>query len=727
MSDNDRAHNSAVGGGSADDPRFEQLMAMMADIQRGLERLEGRLEQARIEPIRTEPTQARPIGAASTDPVHANQVPADTGHIVAPPRPRPHPQTMGGPVPPGPVPRSGPVHPPVPGPGPGLGQGYPPGAGYAPGAGLAGSVPQSASPGYAYPEPPVAPTTRMRTSTILGVIGGTVLLLGIAFLLVFAAQAGFFGPVPRVVAAFVLGGGLIAGGVVLRRRARNTSAALALVGTGYAAVILDFIAATSLYHFFSTVAGYVLVGVMALAGLGLAWWWRSSLLAALTGCGAMLLAPMLSVDITLVVFVTIIGAVMTATGWRHPQWLRLLRTVIPVLYYTGALILVAAEMTVSGAATDMGYGVCTLVFALVVMATTVVEAIIGDRRDDLFAMVNVPLMLPLIVLGVVDFGGVPTWLVYVLVAAVYLGVSGVLLVQWRARRSAVTVAAVLGTIGVLCAARALASTADSLYPFAAISAAIALMVAAVRIRRIWLTVFAALVAGGACVQWLGTSGVHVMFIASFAVSQLTWMQGVTSVVMLAGLVVATKLFIPAVAPNSVVPLRNVLVAAMVLVAALVTVTFGVVIGRAVDDEIGGATGFFVGHLLVTVLMICGAAVLVLTRTTSVVKPRVMGFVLGGVALAKLFLFDLSMLPAVLRIVAFMIVGGVLLLVAMRYTDSETERSGHNDRHQRQHGPTAAQPGAGQPGGNPYGPPQGAQYQASGLASGPGPGGNSGQM
>src|SRR5699024_11183008 len=141
---------------------------------------------------------------------------------------------------------------------------------------------------------------RVTAATALAAIGGAVMLAGVVFLLVAAIQAGLFPPLARVVAAAVLAAILV--GLGLRLQARHEAGARAepepeaweragawsvnpgapaLVGTGFAAAILDVIASTTLYQWVPVPAAYALVGGLALAGMILAQRWSSGLLACL--------------------------------------------------------------------------------------------------------------------------------------------------------------------------------------------------------------------------------------------------------------------------------------------------------------------------------------------------------------------------------------------------------------------------------------------------------------
>ena len=105
-----------------------------------------------------------------------------------------------------------------------------------------------------------------------------------------------------------------------------------------------------------------------------------------------------------------------------------------------------------------------------------------------------------------------------------------------------------------------------------------------------------------------------------------------------------------------------------VVVALAALSVMVVAAGVVIGDLAGyaRNGFLVAHLVVTVLWICCAAWLVLAASPRLADSRTLGFVLGGLALAKLLLLDLATLPGLFRVLSFIVVGAVMLAVAVRY-------------------------------------------------------------
>ena len=169
------------------------------------------------------------------------------------------------------------------------------------------------------------------------------MLAGIAFLLVVAIQAGLFPPLARVIAAAVLAVVLVGLGLRLQSRHEPTAdtpvnpGALALVGTGLAAAMLDIIASTTLYLWIPVPAAYMFVGGLALGGMALAGRWSSGLLACLVSAGTMLLAPLISTGVELPIFVAIVGIATAVLAAELGAAVRVVWSVLPGFLLAGYL------------------------------------------------------------------------------------------------------------------------------------------------------------------------------------------------------------------------------------------------------------------------------------------------------------------------------------------------------------------------------------------------------
>ncbi len=153
-------------------------------------------------------------------------------------------------------------------------------------------------------------------------IGGGALALGGTFLVAFAAQAGLFTPPMRLIAAMVLGFGLIGAGEWVRRTSLRSDAGHPLVGAllagaGAATLYVAAWAAFGLYHYIDAFAAAALLGLCALLLIALSNLQGQAL--GVLAIAAALLAPALTdlnawPSAALTLFVCAVGASGFALG-----------------------------------------------------------------------------------------------------------------------------------------------------------------------------------------------------------------------------------------------------------------------------------------------------------------------------------------------------------------------------------------------------------------------------
>ena len=101
-------------------------------------------------------------------------------------------------------------------------------------------------------------------------------------------------------------------------------------------------------------------------------------------------------------------------------------------------------------------------------------------------------------------------------------------------------------------------------------------------------------------------------------------------------------------------------------SATALVSLGTLVGVRVGEPV---LGFTVGHAIATVIWMVAAAWLLLRgleRSRDADLTLRTGLVLAGVAVAKLFLYDLAALSGLVRSVAFIATGLLLLATGSRY-------------------------------------------------------------
>jgi hypothetical protein len=533
----------------------------------------------------------------------------------------------------------------------------------------------SGPPPLTPPQPPREPWYRREgaVTRVLAVAGAVVTLAGVAMLLVIAVRYGLFGPVARVSAGAVLAAALGALGArqgaaeVARGRAVG-AAPVALVATGGAAGYLDVVAMTSGYGWLPGVAGLVLSGAVALAGLWLARRWSSELLAVLMVAGAAGFAPVVAGGSGWVLsgFLAVLaGAGWWAGGEATRPVLTIVRTT-PV-----ALSLVVGALATGSTAELLGL----LAIALLVLLGTLASSAVSARRDPrdatasaalasaVVAMLTVTTSLPdpvrptllvltaaVLLLAATALGRPPLGPVavhLVVVTAVGGSTAAVLAVVTGAPPRFVTTGLLLLGAGHL--AGAVVTRTRIALGLGAATGAVALLG--------WLQHPVAIVTAHTAVRHDmavalvdSVLAVGLVVVAAWAAASV---RGLGHDLRLAGVVVAWVV--------GLVASATALVAVGVLVG-----------GRWGDPDLG----FLVGQALATVTWMLAAGWLLLRSLAGGRYADLAlrcGLGLAAVAVAKLFLYDLAALSGVVRSVAFIATGLLLIATGSRYAKAH-ERS-----------------------------------------------------
>lgn len=118
------------------------------------------------------------------------------------------------------------------------------------------------------------------------IVGGAVILLGVVFLFVLAANRGVFGPRERVALGAAVSLALLGVGIMLRVRYERFHAALGAVGAGIAGAYTTLAAATILYSYLPSWGALLGAGGIAAVGGTIAVAWSSQTVAGLALIGA---------------------------------------------------------------------------------------------------------------------------------------------------------------------------------------------------------------------------------------------------------------------------------------------------------------------------------------------------------------------------------------------------------------------------------------------------------
>src|SRR3954454_13241441 len=144
------------------------------------------------------------------------------------------------------------------------------------------------------PRPAVPDVEQLLGGRVLAWLGGTAVLVGLAFLLALAMRNGWLGELARTLLAGGASLALVGGGVVLHERRGRTEAARAMVGTGLAGVFLTLAVATRAYHLIPAVAALPLAFATGAVAVALAVRWHARAIAGV-GIGVVVLLSALSV------------------------------------------------------------------------------------------------------------------------------------------------------------------------------------------------------------------------------------------------------------------------------------------------------------------------------------------------------------------------------------------------------------------------------------------------
>ena len=643
---------------------FAEAMTRMYTVGNGLARLRSQLEREEgygipdaARPAPVPPPVARPAGSPAAPAAPSLTAPPLTAPPLTAQAPAPQPQAMR----------------------------QPPAAAPAPAAPAPAAPPQGP---WQQPAPAVPWYRREGAVTrVLAIAGAVITMAGVAMFLVLAAQRGWFGPEARVAAGALLAVALIGLGVRsgradLRERAAaagapDTTAAtpagvegapaavgaapVALVATGVATAYLVVVAMTTGYGWVPTAPGLALAGAVALAGLHLARSWRSELLAVLVVLGAAVLAPVVAQGGGWVV--TGYLAILCLAGW----WASGDRST-PVLTLARVLPLTLGLLVSSVSAGGTGDDVGNLAIAGLALGATLLTSTLSVRRDrrDVAASIAVALLSVGLFAATTTFDNpartfaLATASAVLLLTATTLGrgpvgpVAGHLLVTTGAAGTAFAVLAVIAgaptrfiTTGLL------------------LLAIVGLAVAGITRSRVNLVLAAGVSALGV-VGWL-------QYPLTVAASART-LRGDMAAALLDSLVLGGVLAVLVWAMGQQrglgrelrVMVRIAVWVLGLLASATALAAAGALVGARLGDP---SLGFTIGQAAATITWMLGAAWLLLhglERSPDADLTLRTGLLLAAVSVAKLFLYDLSSLSGIVRSVAFMAVGLLLLAMGSRY-------------------------------------------------------------
>ncbi|MET8873547.1 DUF2339 domain-containing protein [Nocardia sp. NPDC004604] len=540
-------------------------------------------------------------------------------------------------------------------------------------------------PGVRPPGPPVrggagAPRTPWwqqegMISRALAVAGVGVTLIGVVMLLVLAAQAGFFGPVPRVVAGAMFSAALVGVGVRVFGRAGGRVGGISLAATGIAGAYLDVVAVTAIYGWLHPVVGLGVALAVAAGGVGLALRWQSQPLAVLVVAGAAVLSPFVTSELVLLAFLIVLQLtcvpVQLARDW---PFLHAVRTV-PV---TLAALVAIAVAAVGDPAPGRTYWLLTAAVAIASIGLVGGFLMVRKRSGDMvaalaFALSTVPLLAAPALFERHSAALVAGIYAAALLAVAALSTAPKLRELVRIPGSIALVAAIAGSFALLEACVGI--TRVSTLPIALFLVALGFLgVAGQQCSRVTAAFGAAYTMVGAMAYFITVTpeALATQRIAQERMGISTALGAVLALaVIAAGVWCARRL--PGMTRGGTDESTLFVVAS---IAGLYAVTAATV---SIGIASGAADGFIIGHSAATIIWMAAATAALLfglrnlSRSAAVAKLALgSGLLVTAAALAKLFLFDLATLDGLVRVAAFLIVGVLLLLAGTRYARAFAE-------------------------------------------------------
>ncbi|MCF8570968.1 DUF2339 domain-containing protein [Gordonia sp. HY002] len=527
---------------------------------------------------------------------------------------------------------------------------------------------QYQSHGYApfptYPQPPrrPSPTLGQRVAKaaesgligkILAGVGVAITLSGIVMLLVLAAQAGLLRPEIRVAGGGILAAVLAGLGVWTGRIPERRPGAVALVATGIAGLLFDVLAMSTIYGWLPEIAALAVAGLIAGVGLGVAHRWNSQTLTLMVSIPMLVLSPVVTrgVDEALIGFLLVYAAaslwIQVGRSWLAVFVVNTAAVMFPSLIFTqisdqpwlangfaltaiaiaigSSLLLVRSANHPEVVALTSGFAAAPLLFAA------------GSLGAAAFAVLAAGSAMYLVAaFSTTRFVTRDARVMWLATAIVHLLVTAGYVLDADYRPSAIM------TIGLLLAVAA---------PFAG---DLALVV------RVAGTAFS----GIGVLALTGSGALHQLFSAHLQAD-----DGTHASLLVGGLMglAATALVTWSWADLYPESAHQLTVAGSAVGLWLITT---VALASAHLTTSDADTAFRAGHAAATITWgIAAAAALLWARRLAGADRAVVltaGLAVMAAAIAKLFLFDLAALDGIFRVIAFIVVGLILLALGVSY-------------------------------------------------------------
>lgn len=539
----------------------------------------------------------------------------------------------------------------------GAGQPQPVGVPLAPqdGAGRPSSVPVQRSP-FA----PRTPRRQVSVAEIFSIFGSAITLIGVAFVLMLP-QDGVLGTIPRTVIGMVLAAAAVGAALWQHSKDPKNIGAQALMATGVASAFLCIVAVTVLFvgpdgrRMLPEIAGLALAGLVSVGGVWIARAWHSQWLAVLAILGSLLLAPYLvQGEVIWALAFMVVMSIGTAAFQRGLAWVGLMaaRLIPTSLVFIGALLEPSASVSAN---------------PLVVLSLAALLAAAGLGMAVLHQETTRPEQLASVAFMVLTAGPlmIAAWDGNRFVAALACAVLGAAYAACGLLEKQVSelVRSAAVPLGATFVAFAIIRSTDGEYLgyiYFALAAAYFALAASTRFKPVLAVAGVLAVIGVAHWLPLAVTPIGLAMARGHGVEHvLESLLGLTVTLLAAR---ALRVFLGR-RPSL---LSYATWAASVVFGSVALVLAGTVVGERLGDP---ATWFQAAHAVVTVAWLLLCVVLLrlgLRRTDSGLVPVRLAIALAIAAVAKLFLFDLATLPDLVRALAFLAVGVLLLVIGTWY-------------------------------------------------------------
>jgi uncharacterized membrane protein len=519
------------------------------------------------------------------------------------------------------------------------------------------------------PAPPAALTGRARDldleellgGRLLAWVGGLAVLLGIVFFVAMAVRRGWIDEETRVLLAFLGSGALVGLGLYLFTRQGQTHASLAAVASGLAGLYASDVAATRLYDLVSPAVGLACAGLVGVLGTAIAIRWQTELVGALGILGALASPILVRAETSNATLAFMAIALVAAVGvllWQRWDWLA-----------AGAFLLSAPQLAVWLEDTYDDELAPALIVLTLFWALYVVAAIGYELRVPVPTLRASSAMLLLadallfagggwLMLHDSDHeNGATAWVVGAALVHVLLGGFG-----FRRRMSSEIASLVVAVgIGLSAVAAGLALDGPALVVGWSVEAAVLAWVASATGER-------RAVIGTAA--FLTLAGGHILTIEAepdslyYGVDELA-KAAVALVVFAAAALVAAR-FVPDQSGEVWPGMRLKAVLEAAAAVALVYLGSVAIVDLTREAETAAEPGQTPQVLLSAYWALLGFASLLFGLLRDDRRFRIAGFALLAVAIAKVFLVDLSTLESIYRVLSFIALGLLLLAAAFAY-------------------------------------------------------------